>query len=90
MLSKGATIRIDPAKGCLVADLRMPEMDGLELVDALRARHITFPAILIISERATAQLKNRAGRSGVAQVLEKPLSDSALVESIHHAFGAHP
>lgn len=70
-----------PEHGCLVIDYRMPGIDGVELVDRLRARKVMLPAILI-SGRVTRQLRELAARSGVARVLEKPLSDSALVESI--------
>jgi two-component system, LuxR family, response regulator FixJ len=74
-----------PARACLVIDYRMPEVDGLELVDVLRARQVALPAILI-SGRVNRQLRSRAERSGVIRVLEKPLSDAALVESIRLAF----
>jgi two-component system, LuxR family, response regulator FixJ len=74
-----------PARACLVIDYRMPDVDGLELVDLLRARQVALPAILI-SGRVNRQLRIRAERSGVIRVLEKPLSDAALVESIHLAF----
>jgi two-component system, LuxR family, response regulator FixJ len=74
-----------PARACLVIDYRMPDVDGLELVDLLRARQVVLPAILI-SGRVNRQLRSRAERSGVIRVLEKPLSDAALVESIHLAF----
>jgi FixJ family two-component response regulator len=74
-----------PARACLVIDYRMPGIDGLELVDLLRARQVALPAILI-SGRVNNQLRSRAERSGVIRVLEKPLSDTALVESIHRAF----
>jgi two-component system, LuxR family, response regulator FixJ len=74
-----------PARACLVIDYRMPDVDGLELVDLLRARQVALPAILI-SGRVNRQLRIRAERSGVIRVLEKPLSDAALVDSIHLAF----
>ena len=74
-----------PTRACLVIDYRMPEVDGLELVDVLRARQVALPAILI-SGRVNRQLRSRAERSGVIRVLEKPLSDAALVESIRLAF----
>ena len=74
-----------PARACLVIDYRMPDIDGLELVDLLRARQVGLPAILI-SGRVNNQLRYRAQRSGVIRVLEKPLSDAALVESIRLAF----
>jgi FixJ family two-component response regulator len=77
-----------PAEACLVADYRMPGMDGLQLVDILHARRVDIPTILIISERADDQLTRRARRSRIHEILEKPLSDSALVESIRHAFAA--
>lgn len=70
-----------PRCGCLVVDYRMPVMDGLELVDALRVRNVAMPTILITG-RANKELRRRAARSGIAQVLEKPLSDGALVEGI--------
>jgi FixJ family two-component response regulator len=74
-----------PARACLVIDYRMPDVDGLELIDLLRARQVVLPAILI-SGRVNRQLRVRAERSGVTRVLEKPLSDTALVESIRRAF----
>lgn len=70
-----------PARGCLVVDYRMPRMDGLQLIEQLRARHVDLPVILI-TDRASVDLRRRAARSGARQVLEKPLSDSALVEGI--------
>lgn len=70
-----------PARGCLIIDYRMPVMDGLQLTDRLRARKVGLPVILITG-RASDDLRRRAVRSGVRQVLEKPLSDGALVEGI--------
>ena len=70
-----------PAMGCLVVDYRMPGMDGLELVERLRAGDVTLPVVLICS-RLSDWLRSRATRAGISAVLEKPLSDSALVECI--------
>ncbi len=69
-----------------IVDYRMPGIDGIELVDRLRARHVTLPAILI-SARVSNQLRRQAERAGLSHVLEKPLSDAALVESIRTALG---
>ena len=74
-----------PCCGCLVVDYRMPVMDGLQLIDALRERHVAMPAILIAG-RANEGLRRLAARSGVSEVLEKPLSDGALVDGIRRAF----
>lgn len=73
-----------PPCGCLVVDYRMPFMDGLELIETLRARNVVMPAILITG-RANGQLRSRAAKSGIRSVLEKPLSDGTLVESIRSA-----
>ena len=65
-----------PAVGCLVIDYRMPEIDGLELVERLRNRGVALP-VLLISGRVTRSLRDRASGLGVRDVLEKPLSDLA-------------
>jgi two-component system, LuxR family, response regulator FixJ len=75
-----------PSCGCLVVDYLMPGMDGLQLVAALRARNVLLPAILI-TVRANKQLLRFAAKSGFSCVLEKPLSDGALIESIRSALG---
>jgi two-component system response regulator FixJ len=78
-----------PAAGCLVVDYYMPSMNGVELVDRLRRRDVALPAILITS-KATEDLRNRAARAGFARVLEKPLEDSSLVDSIRGALAPMP
>jgi two-component system, LuxR family, response regulator FixJ len=73
-----------PPHGCLVVDYYMPAMNGVELVERLRQRHLDYPAILITA-KATDDVRGRAARSGFRQVLEKPLADSTLVDSIRSA-----
>lgn len=73
-----------PQRACLVIDYRMPGIDGIELVDRLRQRNVMLPVILI-SGRVSNQLRSLALRSGLTRVLEKPLSDTALVENIRGA-----
>lgn len=75
-----------PESGCLVIDYRMPGMDGLQLVEALKAREVALPVILITG-RANKQLRRFAACLGISYVLEKPLSDGALIESIRLALG---
>ena len=74
--------------GCFVIDYNMPGMTGIELVEKLRQRRIDRPAILITS-RVSDDLCDRAARSGFRVILEKPLHDSELLDSIHAAL-AHP
>ena len=78
-----------PARGCLVIDYAMPAMNGVELMDALRHRNVGLAAILITG-RATSQLCDRARRAGFGQVIEKPLSDAALIEGIRAALADVP
>jgi two-component system response regulator FixJ len=66
---------------CLVLDYQMPEMDGFEVLSALKTRDCRVPVILITSN-ATAGVRRRAALAGVRNVVEKPLLDSALIESI--------
>jgi two-component system response regulator FixJ len=70
-----------PEKGCLVVDYYMPVMDGVELLNRLRLRKVELPAILITA-KATGEIRQRAFRAGFRQVLEKPLEDSALIDGI--------
>lgn len=78
-----------PDEGCLVVDHIMPIMTGLELLTVLRARGCLLPAILITT-RASAAMRRRAERLNVSHILEKPLSDSALIEHTRQALAAAP
>lgn len=73
-----------PTDGCLVVDYYMPAMNGVELMDKLRRRLVKLPAILITA-RATEDMRKRAARSGFSQVIEKPLEDGTLLDSIRGA-----
>ncbi|WP_348644585.1 response regulator [Starkeya sp. ORNL1] len=76
-----------PAAGCLVVDYSMPAMNGIEMVAALHHRHVVLPVILIAA-RVDTELRARAARAGIDRVLEKPLSDGALIDSIRSALTA--
>lgn len=88
LLYKGAAELLSeevlPAHGCLVVDYDMPTMNGIEMIDALHTRHVELPVILIAA-RVNAELRSRAERAGVRRVLEKPLSDGALMDNIRSA-----
>jgi FixJ family two-component response regulator len=73
-----------PRDACFVIDYNMPGMTGIELVGKLRQRRIDCPAILIASQ-VSDDLYSRAARSSFRIVLEKPLHDSELLDSIHAA-----
>jgi two-component system, LuxR family, response regulator FixJ len=78
-----------PPTGCLVVDYYMPGMNGIDLLDALRGRAVALPAILITA-KATAQMRERAARSGFRDVIEKPCHDGRLADGIRHALESTP
>jgi two-component system, LuxR family, response regulator FixJ len=68
---------------CFVVDQRMPEMSGIELIEALRRRHLLAPAILVVSYPNSA-VSERAAKAAIP-IVEKPLLGNALVERIREA-----
>jgi two-component system response regulator FixJ len=67
--------------GCLVADIRMPDMDGLQLQDELVRRNVGLP-VIVITGHGDVPLAVRAMRAGAIDFLEKPFREEALLESI--------
>lgn len=70
--------------GLLITDIRMPEMDGLELMEQVHQRDADFPVILI-SGHADVALAVNAIRDGAYDLLEKPFATTALIESVKRA-----
>ena len=76
------TYQGDP--GCLVLDVRMPGMSGLDLQAELAARRIEIP-VLIVTGYAEVALAVRAMKGGAFDFIEKPFSDQALLDRIRAA-----
>ena len=72
--------------GCLLLDLHMPEMNGLELLELLRERGSQLPVVMFTG-RSASVLKERAQRSG-AVMLDKPVRDDVLLKALDNAFDA--
>lgn len=72
------------ADGCLVLDLYMPQMSGLELLRQLRARGNRI-AVIAISGRRDASLDAALKREGVLAILSKPFDDGELIGLIDKA-----
>ena len=70
---------------CLLLDVRMPEMSGLQLLDALRARDVRWPAIFMTGH-GDVPLAVEAMRKGALTFLEKPFQEAALEEALDQAF----
>ena len=71
--------------GCLVTDLRLPGMSGLELQQALRDRGCPLPVVLITAHGDAAAAR-AAFRSEAVDFLEKPFDDEVAVQAIEVAF----
>ena len=70
--------------GCVVTDMRMPGMTGLELMLAMKERRISMP-IILITAYADVPLALMAMKMGAVDLLEKPLEYEALLKAIHDA-----
>lgn len=67
--------------GCLITDLRMPDMTGVELLRRLEDAGHLLPAI-VITGHADVQMAVEAMKNGALDFIEKPFSDDVLLESI--------
>ena len=75
----------DPGRpGCLILDIRMPAMSGMELQAALAEKSVTIP-IIFLSGHGNVSMSAKAFRSGAVDFLEKPFDESVLLERIHEA-----
>jgi len=70
--------------GCLIADIRMPGMSGLDLQTRLKADNIDIP-IIFITAHGDEHLRMQALRSGAVEFLAKPFDDEVLLESVRAA-----
>ena len=70
--------------GCLLLDVRMPSMSGLELQEELLKRNITLP-IIFISGHADIPDSAKAFRAGAVDFLEKPFNNEILLQRIEEA-----
>ncbi|WP_455207400.1 response regulator transcription factor [Kaarinaea lacus] len=70
--------------GCLILDIRMPEMSGLDLQRVLNENQIQIP-VIIITGHGDVPLTVRAMKGGALDVLEKPFNDQALLDAVSKA-----
>jgi FixJ family two-component response regulator len=69
---------------CLIADIRMPGMSGLELQAKLKAERCPLP-IIFITAHGDAEMRIHAMRQGAVEFLSKPFDDAVLLEIVHTA-----
>ncbi|MBK8007880.1 MAG: response regulator [Rhizobiales bacterium] len=73
--------------GCVITDVRMPGMTGIELLKTLKARAFPLP-VIVITGHGDIPLAVEAMRDGAADFLEKPYNDEALLQSIERAISS--
>jgi FixJ family two-component response regulator len=69
---------------CLIADIRMPGMSGLELQAKLNSERCMIP-IIFITAHGDAKIRMQALRAGAVEFLAKPFDDEALLDSVRAA-----
>lgn len=69
---------------CLIADIRMPGMSGLDLQNKLNAEHCRIPTIFITAH-GDAKMRLQALRAGAVEFLAKPFDDEVLLENVRAA-----
>jgi FixJ family two-component response regulator len=74
--------------GCIVLDVVMPGMDGLELHDRMFANGLDYPAIYL-SGNATVPISVRAMKTGAVDFLEKPVDQDVLIPLVEKALSRH-
>src|ERR1700761_5329004 len=74
-----------PKSGCVVTDVRMPDMSGLELQEEIVRQDAHLP-VIIITAHADVPLAVKAMKAGAIDFIEKPFDDGQLIGSIRHAF----
>ncbi len=70
--------------GCLIADVRMPEMSGLELQEEMVKRSINLP-VIIITGYGDVEMAVNAMKAGAVDFIEKPYKEQELLDRVHKA-----
>ena len=74
---------------CLIADIRMPGMSGLDLQARLNAERIRIP-IIFMTAHGDERVRTQALRSGAVEFLTKPFDDDVLLETVRAALKQGP
>ena len=75
--------------GCIVSDVRMPGMDGIQLLRRLQEMGVKLP-VVVMTGHADVALAVEAMKCGAVDFIEKPFSDETLLAAIHAALACRP
>ena len=74
--------------GCLVLDVRMTGMSGLDLLRHLAAGNVRVPAV-VLTAHGDEDIRQRCLRAGAVAFLDKPFHAEALLDAVQRAMGGH-
>jgi two-component system response regulator FixJ len=69
------------ARGCIISDVRMPGMDGVQLIRALKARHCPMP-VIVITGHADVTVAVQAMKAGAAEFVQKPFESELILRLV--------
>jgi two-component system response regulator FixJ len=72
--------------GCIITDVRMPDIDGIELLRRLKEMNVAAP-VIVITGHGDVPLAVEAMKIGATDFLEKPFDDTALLDAVQAALG---
>lgn len=73
------------APGCILMDVRMPEMDGIEVQQALHARGVSFP-VIVMTGHGDVDVAVQAMKHGAVDFIEKPFEKAVLLGALEEGF----
>ena len=73
------------AQGCILLDIRMPEMDGLEVQRALLERGVTLP-VVVMTGHGDISIAVQAMKAGAVEFIEKPFEKAVLIAAVEEGF----
>ncbi len=76
-------------KGCVVTDVRMPEIDGIELLRRLKQKKTSLP-VIVMTGQADVPLAVQAMKEGAVDFIEKPFDDERLLKAVESSLARAP